>query len=33
LRFDNAKGLVGVTVDPDKVLPDENRGNNSWKIN
>jgi Peptidase family M1 domain len=32
IRFDNAKELVGVTVDPDKVLPDENRGNNSWKI-
>ncbi len=31
LRFDNAKGLVAVTVDPDHVLPDENRGNNAWK--
>ena len=23
-------GLVSVTIDPDKVLPDINRANNSW---
>ena len=27
----DGKGLASVTVDPDKVLPDENRGNNVWK--
>jgi Peptidase family M1 domain len=31
MHFPSTQPLVAVTIDPDKVLPDENRGNNSWK--
>jgi Peptidase family M1 domain len=31
LHFPATQALIGVTIDPDKVLPDENRGNNGWK--
>ena len=31
LHFPATQPLVAVTIDPDKVLPDENRGNNGWK--
>jgi hypothetical protein len=31
LHFASAQALVAVTIDPDQVLPDENRDNNSWK--
>ena len=31
LHFASAQPLVGATIDPDHVLPDENRGNNGWK--
>jgi Peptidase family M1 domain len=31
LHFMSAQGLAAVTIDPDRVLPDENRGNNGWK--
>ena len=31
LHFEGTQGLSSVTIDPDKVLPDVNRGNNSWK--
>jgi aminopeptidase N len=30
LRFPATQGLSSVTIDPDKVLPDANRGNNTW---
>jgi len=31
LHFAANQTLLSVTIDPDHVLPDENRGNNSWK--
>ena len=31
LHFPATQPLAGVTIDPDHVLPDENRGNNVWK--
>jgi hypothetical protein len=31
LHFPATQPLIAVTIDPDKVLPDENRGNNGWK--
>jgi Peptidase family M1 domain len=31
LHFASALTLVSATIDPDHVLPDENRGNNNWK--
>jgi hypothetical protein len=31
LRFEGTQGLSSVTIDPDKVLPDADRGNNTWK--
>ena len=31
LHFSSAQQLVSATIDPDHVLPDEDRGNNSWK--
>jgi hypothetical protein len=31
LHFEGATGLASVTIDPDKQLPDVNRGNNTWK--
>lgn len=31
LRLPGGQALSSVTLDPDKVLPDENRGNNVWK--
>ncbi len=31
LHFVSAQALVAATIDPDHVLPDEDRGNNSWK--
>ena len=31
LQFPAAQPLAAVTLDPDQVLPDTNRGNNSWK--
>ena len=31
LRFPSAQPLVAVTLDPDHVLPDANRDNNSWR--
>jgi len=31
LHFAAAQALAAVTIDPDHVLPDENRGNNGWK--
>jgi hypothetical protein len=32
LHFQGTQPLVSVMIDPDHVLPDENRDNNSWKI-
>jgi hypothetical protein len=31
LHFPSAQALVSATIDPDRVLPDEDRGNNAWK--
>jgi hypothetical protein len=31
LHFPATQALVAVTIDPDHVLPDENRDNNTWK--
>jgi hypothetical protein len=31
LHFAATQPLAAVTIDPDHVLPDENRENNSWK--
>jgi len=31
LHFPATQPLAAVTIDPDHVLPDENRGNNAWK--
>jgi hypothetical protein len=31
LHFASTQALVSATVDPDHVLPDEDRANNSWK--
>jgi hypothetical protein len=31
LHFSATQPLAAVTIDPDHVLPDENRGNNTWK--
>jgi peptidase M1-like protein len=31
LRLPGGQALSSVTLDPDRVLPDENRGNNVWK--
>jgi hypothetical protein len=31
LHFPSAQPLAGSTIDPDHVLPDEDRTNNSWK--
>ncbi|HEV3326836.1 MAG TPA: M1 family metallopeptidase [Puia sp.] len=31
LHFAATQALAAVTIDPDHVLPDENRGNNGWK--
>jgi hypothetical protein len=31
LHFVSTRPLASVTIDPDHVLPDENRDNNSWK--
>jgi len=31
LHFPATQELLSVTIDPDKVLPDINRSNNTWK--